>query len=227
MNCTFIGHSAFLLESEDLMMLFDHTEGPLLLPSEEKPLVVFASHRHADHWNKSALELAKRKGKTTFVLSDDIPASEVHDGLTVKWVKPHQEVIVEGLHIQTLRSTDEGVAFIITQNEQTIYYAGDLNYWHWEGESDAYNEAMGAAYRAEMERLPSHLDIAFVPVDPRLGSFYSLGAKTLLEYTTVETLIPMHFWGDGSVCSRLEDELVEFTGQVVHLDESPYTWRIA
>ena len=209
------------------MMLFDHTEGRLSLPSEEKPLVVFASHRHADHWNRLTLDFAKRKGKTIFVLSDDIPASVIPDDLIVEWVKPHQKVTVEGIDIQTLRSTDEGVAFIITHAEQTIYYAGDLNYWHWEGESDEYNEAMGVAYRSEMKRLPSHLDLAFVPVDPRLGSFYSLGVKTLLGYTTVGTLVPMHFWGDGSVCSRLEDELVEFTGQVVHLDESPYTWRIA
>lgn len=189
--------------------------------------MVFSSHRHSDHWNRTVLDLAKRKGRTTFVLSDDIPYSEVGDALVVEWVAPHQQYEVEGLRIQTLRSTDEGVAFIITSGDQVLYYAGDLNYWHWEGESDEYNQAMGEAYLSEMKRLPAHLDVAFVPIDPRLGPFYSLGAKTLLEHATVGTLIPMHFWEDGNVCSRLEKELTDFSGHIVHLDRSPFTWRIA
>jgi L-ascorbate metabolism protein UlaG (beta-lactamase superfamily) len=227
MNCTYLGHSAFLVEGEELLLLFDHTAGPFALPATEKALVVFASHRHSDHYDPSIFEFASHPAGAHFVLSSDIPASDVPDGLDVHWMGPHEQHEVAGVGIETLRSTDEGVAFVLEVGGKRLYYGGDLNHWHWEGESEAYNSAMARAYRAELDRLPAHLDIAFVPVDPRLGEAYSLGAKDLLERVAVDVLVPMHFWGDGSVCSRLRGELGEWDGEVVALDTSPYTWRIA
>ncbi len=42
-----------------------------------------------------------------------------------------------GAEIRTLRSTDEGVAFVVHYAGKTIYHAGDLNWWHWKkGEPD-------------------------------------------------------------------------------------------
>ncbi len=107
---------------------------------------------------------------------------------------PYEEDIVEGLVVKTLKSTDEGVAFVVEVEGKTIYFAGDLNHWHWEGESKQYNEEMANNYHKELALLPGHLDIAFVPVDPRLGSFYSLGAKDLVETVSVDMLVPMHMW---------------------------------
>ena len=48
MRVTFLGHSGFLMESESVCLLFDWSEGELP-PLPEKPLFVFASHRHQDH----------------------------------------------------------------------------------------------------------------------------------------------------------------------------------
>lgn len=227
MNCTYLGHSAFLVESEHHLLLFDHTTGPIGLPSAEKPLVVFASHRHGDHYSQSVFGFASHPGGAHFVLSDDIPASDVPSGLDVTWMGVHERAEVLGIAVMTLRSTDEGVAFILDLEGMKLYYSGDLNHWHWDGESEAYNSAMATAYRAELERLPKSLDIAFVPVDPRLGNAYSLGAKDLLQRATVKTLVPMHFWGDSTVCSRLRRDLDSYEGEIVQLDKSPYTWRIA
>ncbi|MEA5027464.1 MAG: MBL fold metallo-hydrolase, partial [Sphaerochaeta associata] len=64
MDCTYLGHSTFLLETEHAVLLFDYTCGPLSLPEGEKPLLVFASHRHGDHFNEAIFPLAKRKGDT-------------------------------------------------------------------------------------------------------------------------------------------------------------------
>ena len=42
--------------------------------------------------------------------------------------------------ILSLKSTDEGAAFAIRETDGTsIYHAGDLNWWHWEGEPLAWN----------------------------------------------------------------------------------------
>ena len=39
-----------------------------------------------------------------------------------------------------MKSTDEGVAFIVREKDGTIYHAGDLNWWHWEGEPKSRTE---------------------------------------------------------------------------------------
>ena len=38
--------------------------------------------------------------------------------------------------VDTLLSNDSGVAFIVKTREGTIYHAGDLNDWYWEGEPE-------------------------------------------------------------------------------------------
>ncbi len=227
MNCTFLGHSAFLVETETLLLLFDHTAGPFALPSLAKRLLVFASHRHSDHFDRSIFSFASHPGGASFVLSNDIPACDVPEGVEVIRMGTHETETIEGVVVKTLLSTDEGVAFLLAVEGKAIYYAGDLNHWHWEGESDAYNREMERAYRSELALLPPHLDIAFVPVDPRLGVAYRYGARDLVERVSVKTLVPMHFWEDYSVCRRLQSELSLFDTEIICLGESPYTWRLA
>lgn len=52
MKITYIHHSAFLAELETVSLLFDYTEGTLPKISVKKPLLVFASHRHGDHYSE-------------------------------------------------------------------------------------------------------------------------------------------------------------------------------
>lgn len=226
MNCTYLGHSTFLLETEDVLLLFDYTGGPLNLPDGKKSLLVFASHRHGDHFSEAIFSLAQREGKTVFILSSDIATHLVPAHVQVRWMGPYEELTIENVALRTLKSTDEGVAFVLQVGEKTLYYAGDLNHWHWEGESEAYNKQMQHDYHTELRLLPSKLDLAFVPVDPRLGRFYSLGAKDLATRVTVKTLVPMHFWKDSSVCAKLAKELDLLVGEVVLLTNDITTWRI-
>ncbi|HZJ87598.1 MAG TPA: MBL fold metallo-hydrolase, partial [Sphaerochaeta sp.] len=162
----------------------------------------------------------------TYILSDDIPSSDVPSDVQVVWVAPHQRTQIGELQLETLRSTDEGVAFVLLLGEQVIYYAGDLNWWYWEGESEAYNTAMAEAYREEMARLPEQIDLAFVPVDPRLGSAYSFGVEGLLAHSSVKSIVPMHMWDDHSVIERLQKKLAKRSSAIVALKRAPYTWRI-
>ena len=48
-RATFLGHSGFLVELDNACLLFDWSEGALP-PLPQKPLLVFASHRHQDHF---------------------------------------------------------------------------------------------------------------------------------------------------------------------------------
>lgn len=60
---------------------------------------------------------------------------------------------IKGCYVRTLRSNDEGTAFFIRYKDQTIYHAGDLNWWHWEGEPDEYNKNMRRSYQSEINKL--------------------------------------------------------------------------
>ena len=59
MKITYIHHSAFLAETSHACLLFDYFEGTLPEIPAEKPLYVFASHRHPDHFSKVIFDLAQ------------------------------------------------------------------------------------------------------------------------------------------------------------------------
>ncbi len=117
MLITYIGHSGFLAELKQSLLLFDYYEGPLPEAFPEKNLFVFASHRHPDHFNPEIFRLAEgRETRTFFVLSDDIWEHRIPKERLAKTLrlKPDADISFEGLEIRTLKSTDEGVAFLVT-----------------------------------------------------------------------------------------------------------------
>ncbi len=80
------------------------------------------------------------------------------------------------MKIRTLRSTDEGVAFFVRLKEMTIFHAGDLNWWHWEDESETYNEMMRRNYQYEIGKIEGEkIDVAFLPLDLRQERAILLG----------------------------------------------------
>ena len=79
MRITYIRHSAFLAEWEDIVCLFDYAEGELPEIDRDKRLCVFASHHHSDHFNPEIFTRFADHPRHTFILSDDIrtvPAGE-------------------------------------------------------------------------------------------------------------------------------------------------------
>ena len=51
MKVTYIHHSSFMAELEHAALLFDYFEGEIPAVEGDKPLFVFASHRHGDHFS--------------------------------------------------------------------------------------------------------------------------------------------------------------------------------
>ena len=65
---------------------------------------------------------------------------------------------------------------------------------------------MKQQYVGEMRKLKGmHIDVAFVPVDPRLQERALQGVQTFLEYASCDLLVPMHFWKDTSIFHQLQD----------------------
>lgn len=201
MKVTYLGHSGFFVEMEDACFLFDYYKGELPEADRGKMLFVFVSHGHYDHYRKEIFSLRDQYDQVRCLISSDIFVREAEDILSVK---PNEETEVLGCRIRTLRSTDEGVAFLLKYRGRTIYHAGDLNWWHWEEETEEYNTAMRRAYQSEINKLQGEkIDLAFVPVDPRLGEQYCWGLDCFMKRTDTKRVFPMHFWDNYAVFDRL------------------------
>lgn len=198
----YLEHSGFLVEFEDAVFIFDYYRGEIPCFNCDKMVYVFASHAHHDHFNAEIFVFRKKFPNIKYILSDDIPVKRADDNIIS--VSCRQELKLDKLKIKTLRSTDEGVAFLIRYDEQSVYHGGDLNWWHWEEESKAYNEMMRRKYQSEIDKIRlEKIDIAFVPLDSRQGQQFYWGFDYFMKHTDARTVFPMHFWEDYECIERL------------------------
>ena len=212
MKITYIHHSSFMAELEHTALLFDYFEGERPEIPEDKPLFVFASHRHGDHFSRSIFDLSDGRRKVTYVLSDDIWRRQVPEellGRTTFMGPGESGCLADGagqpLEIEAFKSTDEGVAFLIKAEGQVIYHAGDLNNWVWEGEPEKDNQRMSENYHKELAKLAGrHIDVAFMLIDPRQEKDFYLGMDDFMRMVGADVVFPMHFWGDFEAASRFK-----------------------
>ena len=189
MRITYLSHSGFLVELETAYLLFDYYKGDLPELNTGKKFYVFVSHAHYDHFKKDIFKLREYLPDVYFILSND---AEPDGGGDVMHIGPNEERNLDGCKIRTLRSTDEGVAFLVEYDGRILYHAGDLNWWHWEEESKAYNTMMRRNYQHEINKLHGvRIDVAFVPVDPRLGEQYYWGLDCFMKRTETRAVFPM------------------------------------
>ena len=206
MTVTYLYHSGFAVELEKHIFVFDYMKGKLPDWDGRKEIIFFASHKHPDHFVMDIFQWFGKYENLRYVLGSDIKLSDKY--LECNGVDPCVKTVITNagknrtlelgdVKIETLRSTDEGVAFIVCTEGKTIYHAGDLNWWHWEGEADSWNTQMEKDYKKEISLIDGrHFDVAFVPLDPRLEWAYGLGMQEFLEHTDTDHVFPMHMWDD-------------------------------
>ncbi len=185
---TFIHHSAFMIELQHHVLLFDYFQGELPSWPKEKPLYVFSSHAHGDHFSPSIFQLPAQ----AYILGFDQPLMQ-----HVHVMNAHEHKQIDDLDIHAFFSTDEGVAFLVECEGERIYHAGDLHYWHWMDDDEEQTQWMKRHYEAEMKRLASfEPTIAFVVLDPRLEENKEEGMDIFYSYIQAKAVFPMHLWGD-------------------------------
>lgn len=205
MKITYIHHSSFLIETDYNYLLFDYCEG--CLPElKNKPLYIFSSHRHEDHFSPVIFDLQKKHQRVTYILSNDIPVEKIDNTAVIHWVEPYQQKNIDSLMLKTYRSNDEGVAFFLEIDGVSLYHAGDLNHWHWEAESDEWKQMIATLYLEELALIGKEkIKVAFIPLDSRLGSAFYLGIDNFMKAAGAEYIIPMHLWGDFEAIQRLKE----------------------
>lgn len=201
MKVTYLYHSGFAVEDKSAVYIFDYYKGKLPEIDAAKQMYVFVSHRHKDHFNPVIFEWENTHPKLQYILSDDIEADAAPNRF---FLSPGQEMTVGQIKVETLCSTDEGVAFLVKSGEKRIYHAGDLNWWHWEEESIDYNRKMRKDYQREIRKLSGKkIDLAFVVLDPRQGGAAFSGIDYFMRNTRAKHVFPMHMWRDYGLTDRL------------------------
>ncbi len=243
MNITYIGHSGFLLEWDNCYWLFDYYTGEIPALNPKKKLIVFASHKHGDHFNPEIFALADQYPVVQYVLASDIKIEKANEKkyhlreeilANILTVKPNMEYTLQDMdnhtiELQTLNSTDSGVAFLLNYREKTIYHAGDLNHWVWKEETEQSNKDMTARFNREMEYLKDkRIDIAFAPLDPRQEEWYYLGLEKLLHTAKVAMVYPMHFWGKPEIIQQYKKERSAYLNgaEVVEVGNPGQSWTV-
>lgn len=217
MKITYINHSGFLVETKGCYYIFDYYKGKLPSLDKKKEVIVFCSHFHEDHFNQEIFEILNDAGMTyQAVLARDIRGRNHLTGMKFIYVNHDKTYDLDnGTQVSTLLSNDSGVAFIVRTLEGTIYHAGDLNDWYWEGEPEADNQRLTSAYRAEIRKIKGmHFDVAFVPLDPRQENHYADGILYFLENVDCNAIFPMHYWNDASVMKRFVTEYPQYKSRI-------------
>jgi len=213
MKIWYLYHSGFAVQTESRFLVFDYwrdtpkgaglESGVINAASlKDKDVIVFSSHVHGDHFNRGILSWKKDIPNMRLVLSDDIPRQE---GAIM--IGPGQTVTEPDFTVRALESTDAGVAFILDIDGKRIYHAGDLHWWHWEGEPDDDNRAMEKKFKEQIKLLgDTPVDLAFIPLDPRLEDQYAWGFDYLMREADIRRAAPMHFGDDVSVVARFMND---------------------
>jgi len=241
---TFLYHSGFLVELPNVIFLFDYYKGVIPELDGSKPLYIFSSHRHPDHFCFEIFALAEKYPNVKYLLSRDIGkkykkkymlekkglSEDLYRSIT--YLREDGQWEDGAVIVQAIPSTDAGVAFLVQekQEKRTVYHAGDLNWWTWEGETKEEYQAMTKRFKASMGMVKQKLesmgascfDAAFVPLDPRQKERYAMGFDFFMRNIPVKHVFPMHAFGDYSIIGKLmrddiskgyRDKIINICGQ--------------
>jgi L-ascorbate metabolism protein UlaG (beta-lactamase superfamily) len=204
MKVTYIYHSGVMIEGKNCVLLFDYWKGKLSLPLN-KPLYIFVSHSHHDHFNP---EVLKMDGIVIADRSIGNPGNE-----KIVFVQSGDVFNIEALRVSVYGSTDEGVSFMVETEGKRIFHSGDLNYWHWRDESTS--EEIAEARRkfdAEIAMLPPlQPDLAMFPVDARMGNGFFEGAKIYIDMFKPTFFLPIHFTAHPEMVDEFAKEMMDHT----------------
>lgn len=229
----YLGHSGFFIETDRTMFLFDYYFGDLSFLEEksgEKPLFVFSSHGHGDHFNPEIFSIVKTHQKTIYLLSFDIKGKlATQENRDIQYLDADKTYEIEELGtVKTLISTDEGIAFLIKTTNGTLFYAGDLHWWDWPGEDPEWLAEQEIVFKREIGKLTDMtIDVAFAVLDGRLDENYAKGMTHILSELHPRYVLPMHFWEDRGVVERFKELSETKNSDTIILDTTKEThWEL-
>lgn len=198
---TYLDHSGFAVETAQHLFVFDYYRDPAKRMENKlavgKPVYIFSSHAHGDHFNPAIA--AWQHQVEAYILSSDIklagglssvPANKLY------YMSPYEELHHGSIQVKSFGSTDEGGSFLVEADGWRIFHAGDLNWWHWKGDTvENIAQAKTDFFRELAYLNGQQLDLAFFPVDSRLEEFRDIGVREFVRAASVNHLVAMHACG--------------------------------
>jgi len=192
----YLGHSGWAIKTKSHFLIFDYFERKnkidyktilegYINPCEIKDerVYVFVSHRHSDHYDRTIHQWKEKVNNITYIAG--------WNSRTDKFigVPPHSDIKVGDVEILTLKSTDEGVGFLVKVDGLTIFHAGDHANW---GDDPEF------LYHSEIDYIAgksNDIHIAFLPVTKYSGSrpqCMTDGAVYAIRKLNAKVTFPMH-----------------------------------
>lgn len=192
----YLGHSSYAVETKEALLIFDYVETNLnliglkdsavlnLLDYEDKKIYVFITHEHEDHFDKTVFKWGNSINNIVFILGWEGAKSERCINLS-----ENKSMEINGLCINTIKSTDEGVGFLVKIDGKTILHLGDHANWH-EELTRSYQEQIN-----EIAKVSTSIDIVFTPIAKGSGSRPKCimdGVIYMIERLDPSVVFPMH-----------------------------------
>ena len=201
MEITYLLNSGFMIKDKDILMLFDDFDDPSLTADKVvgegnfKRLYIFVSHAHFDHFGTHIRAYAGQN--TKYIFSNDLKRTrrvKLFPAADITFIRKYSEWTDEEIKVTTFDSTDVGVSFLVELSSgKKIFHAGDFNWWHWDEDSPENRQLAERVFFKQMKRLKGlTADIAFFPVDGRLGGSQEKGVTEFMKQTEIKTLVAMH-----------------------------------
>ncbi|HXK50025.1 MAG TPA: ankyrin repeat domain-containing protein [Clostridiales bacterium] len=210
----YLGHSGWAVKTKDHLLLFDYWDNEnsakpghpninngFLVPEELKNenVVVFMSHDHGDHYTPAMFGWKDKIENIKFVTGFD-PKMNAAD---LNIVEGRKHLVIDGVDITTVPSTDTGVGFLVKTNGMTILHPGD--------HANMDRELKGP-YVTEIDYLAGlsgKVDIAFFPVSGcnfRDQVALKSGVKYAIEKLNPSVVFPMHAGNNEASLLKFKDE---------------------
>lgn len=211
----YIHHSCFTVEIGDKILVFDYYKGDINL--KDKNIYVFSSHNHGDHFKPVIFEWERDYANIQYILSDDIVAEDKEN---IRFMRAYKKTTVNDVKVETFGSTDQGVSFLVTVDGVNIFHAGDLNWWYWDDDTDSEKIDMENSFKIKIKRIKESgkkLDLAFFPVDPRLGEYFHLGGEYFIKEIQPKYFFPMHSWDNYDISQKLIHKIDSASTKIVDI----------
>lgn len=220
MKLTYIFHSGFALETDYAILVFDYWLDPAgvmdSLLRSQKPLYVFVSHFHEDHFNPSIFQWRLQKTNIIYILSKDILQHQrARKNQGDIWLAKGDNFEDRVVSVAAMGSNDSGVSWVVKTFGKTIFHAGDLNNWYARFLSEispgeimhlretnedidpVYEEKLFIREIEKIKKMTQKFDVVMFPVDGRIGNGYTRGARQFISLFKVGLFVPMHFVVSG------------------------------
>ena len=220
----YLAHSAFYCETPERFLLFDIGRVPARpfevepdwpsMVAAGKPILIVASHDHADHFDPEWQRRCDETNGCRFITGDFARTS----GRTIR-VNPGEDRQIDDFRIITVAATDKGVAAILVFPEITIYFGGDHAIW------DDLPEFQ-KPYRTSMDRLKRtgiHPDLAFLAVSTSDGYQEDAlidGCRLAMTRLDPRGVVPMHAFGYEGFYSSFSEKVADLAIPVAPIQQN-------